>query len=426
MAQVPRRRPAPRHARAAPRRRARRHHRPAAIELAAHAGAARARADDPRRRPAGGRQAQRSRRSPTCSAFRAARCAKRFARSRSRASCASRRTAACSCARSPSRKPTRSTSCARCSTSSPAAASRKRSRRPTSRRCARWSSAWTSAATRDDVDAYHHANLEFHDTLVALAGNGKLLVTYRRLVNELHLYRRATLAQAGALPRVRARAPRDPRQDRRRPGRRRRACAARARDGQPRTDASGAQRRTPPATAAPPARNGKHDDHRRSAQRHASTAAPTAGPTARWSSSASTAASPITSTRRSRPAARRFWRRSRERGTCLTADCVVPSFTNPNNLSIVTGAPPSVHGICGNFFWDPDAQAEVMMNDAKYLRAGTHSRRVRRRRRQGRGGHGQGQAALAARPQAARASASRRRRPTRSRWKPTASTTCWR
>jgi phosphonoacetate hydrolase len=60
-----------------------------------------------------------------------------------------------------------------------------------------------------------------------------------------------------------------------------------------------------------------------------------------------------------------------ERGTCLTADSVVPSFTNPNNLSIVTGAPPSVHGICGNYFWDPDANAEVMMNDAKYLRAGT-------------------------------------------------------
>jgi phosphonoacetate hydrolase len=59
------------------------------------------------------------------------------------------------------------------------------------------------------------------------------------------------------------------------------------------------------------------------------------------------------------------------RGTCLTADCVVPSFTNPNNLSIVTGAPPSVHGICGNYFFDPDAQAEVMMNDPKYLRAGT-------------------------------------------------------
>ena len=59
------------------------------------------------------------------------------------------------------------------------------------------------------------------------------------------------------------------------------------------------------------------------------------------------------------------------RGTCLTADSVVPSFTNPNNLSIVTGAPPSVHGICGNYFFDPDARAEVMMNDPKYLRAGT-------------------------------------------------------
>jgi phosphonoacetate hydrolase len=59
------------------------------------------------------------------------------------------------------------------------------------------------------------------------------------------------------------------------------------------------------------------------------------------------------------------------RGTCLTADCVVPSFTNPNNLSIVTGVPPSVHGICGNYFWDRDAGTEVMMNDPKYLRTGT-------------------------------------------------------
>src|SRR5205085_8882568 len=58
-------------------------------------------------------------------------------------------------------------------------------------------------------------------------------------------------------------------------------------------------------------------------------------------------------------------------GTCLTADCVVPSFTNPNNLSIVTGVPPSVHGICGNYFYDRDADAEVMMNDPKYLRAPT-------------------------------------------------------
>ncbi len=58
-------------------------------------------------------------------------------------------------------------------------------------------------------------------------------------------------------------------------------------------------------------------------------------------------------------------------GTALEADCVVPSFTNPNNLSIVTGVPPSVHGICGNYFFDREAGAEVMMNDPKYLRCGT-------------------------------------------------------
>ena len=50
---------------------------------------------------------------------------------------------------------------------------------------------------------------------------------------------------------------------------------------------------------------------------------------------------------------------------------MVPSFTNPNNLSIVTGAPPSVHGICGNYFYDVEADREVMMNDPAYLRAPT-------------------------------------------------------
>ena len=58
-------------------------------------------------------------------------------------------------------------------------------------------------------------------------------------------------------------------------------------------------------------------------------------------------------------------------GTDLVVDCVIPSFTNPNNLSIVTGASPAVHGISGNYFYDPETGAEVMMNDPKYLRAGT-------------------------------------------------------
>ena len=40
-----------------------------------------------------------------------------------------------------------------------------------------------------------------------------------------------------------------------------------------------------------------------------------------------------------------------EKGSSLLGDAVVPSFTNPNNLSIVTGVSAAVHGICGNYFY---------------------------------------------------------------------------
>ena len=66
-----------------------------------------------------------------------------------------------------------------------------------------------------------------------------------------------------------------------------------------------------------------------------------------------------------------FLARMLKRGADLRARCVVPSFTNPNNLSIVTGRPPSVHGIAGNYFLDPDTGEEVMMNDPRFLRAPT-------------------------------------------------------
>ncbi len=49
----------------------------------------------------------------------------------------------------------------------------------------------------------------------------------------------------------------------------------------------------------------------------------------------------------------------------------MPSFTNPNNLSIVTGRPPAVHGISGNYLIDPATGQETMMNDPKWLRAPT-------------------------------------------------------
>ncbi len=61
----------------------------------------------------------------------------------------------------------------------------------------------------------------------------------------------------------------------------------------------------------------------------------------------------------------------RKKGTVRLAHSVIPSFTNPNNLSMATGRPPAVHGICGNYLYDPQTGEEVMMNDPRFLRAPT-------------------------------------------------------
>ena len=53
------------------------------------------------------------------------------------------------------------------------------------------------------------------------------------------------------------------------------------------------------------------------------------------------------------------------------AQTVVPSYTNPNNVAIVTGTTPDVNGIPGNYYYDSETGREVMMNDPVYLRAPT-------------------------------------------------------
>ena len=63
--------------------------------------------------------------------------------------------------------------------------------------------------------------------------------------------------------------------------------------------------------------------------------------------------------------------RMRAEGTDRIAHSVIPSFTNPNNMSIATGRPPVVHGICGNYLYEPETGEEVMMNDVRFLRAPT-------------------------------------------------------
>ncbi len=63
--------------------------------------------------------------------------------------------------------------------------------------------------------------------------------------------------------------------------------------------------------------------------------------------------------------------RMRAEGTDRVSHSVIPSFTNPNNMSIATGRPPAVHGICGNYLYEPETGQEVMMNDVRFLRAPT-------------------------------------------------------
>ena len=59
------------------------------------------------------------------------------------------------------------------------------------------------------------------------------------------------------------------------------------------------------------------------------------------------------------------------RGFGAIADGTVPSFTCPNNMSIVTGAPASVHGISGNFYLDPISGEAVVMTGPELLRGTT-------------------------------------------------------
>ena len=63
--------------------------------------------------------------------------------------------------------------------------------------------------------------------------------------------------------------------------------------------------------------------------------------------------------------------RWREGGYYALAEAAMPTFTNPNNMSIVTGVPPSLHGISGNFTLDRDSGAEIMMTDPELLRSET-------------------------------------------------------
>jgi phosphonoacetate hydrolase len=58
-------------------------------------------------------------------------------------------------------------------------------------------------------------------------------------------------------------------------------------------------------------------------------------------------------------------------GFSAVADGTVPSVTCTNNMSIITGAPASVHGISGNFYLDPATGEAVVMTGPELLRGET-------------------------------------------------------
>lgn len=58
-------------------------------------------------------------------------------------------------------------------------------------------------------------------------------------------------------------------------------------------------------------------------------------------------------------------------GFSATARGVMPSFTNPNNTSLLTGTVPAVHGISGNYYLDRRTGKEIMITDASVLRCET-------------------------------------------------------
>ena len=57
-------------------------------------------------------------------------------------------------------------------------------------------------------------------------------------------------------------------------------------------------------------------------------------------------------------------------GTYALARAQVPTFTNPNNVAIVTGVSAARNGVAGNHYRDGDG-GEVQVTDPRFLRAET-------------------------------------------------------
>ncbi len=123
---------------------------------------------------------------------RAGRCARRFEALEQAGLVRTEKNRACSCGRCRSPRRTKFTRCAPCSRRQRAACAASIDAQQLAV-LRDWLDAMRTALDTQDADAYARANVAFHDAIVAAAGNVKLYETYRRLVSELSLFRRAAL-----------------------------------------------------------------------------------------------------------------------------------------------------------------------------------------------------------------------------------------
>ena len=65
-------------------------------------------------------------------------------------------------------------------------------------------------------------------------------------------------------------------------------------------------------------------------------------------------------------------------GFWVTGTCVIPSVTNVNNASVMTGSFPRDHGITGNFWYNPATGDGTYMESAEYLARETLFERAKR------------------------------------------------
>jgi phosphonoacetate hydrolase len=64
-------------------------------------------------------------------------------------------------------------------------------------------------------------------------------------------------------------------------------------------------------------------------------------------------------------------------GSFVVGESVIPSVTNVNNVSIITGAPPQIHGITSNYWLDRDTEEERFMESPEFLCCSTILQRAK-------------------------------------------------